>query len=205
MNKTPIYRCQSSLFQIALSAARESEKICKSIFRGNNSIQTICTVYRRKRRLILYRIYTPSKRLLKKKTYKIRSVHKILLPAKRYRYICLKLSYLADRQSKIILLCRIYGISANILTDLFAEQALAFTLIYYHLSHIKKSKSDGLYQQILQVCQDIIHSCEEFAWISGQPADHRALMRKDVADEFRAAAEGICEILALTLVSETVK
>lgn len=205
MNKKFRQNYRSTLYQIAASAARESEKICKGIIQRADNTQTTCTLYRRMRRMILHGLYTISPNRSHKKRYKIKSLQNSLMPSERYLYICCKLSYLADRQSKILLLCRIYRIPVNTLTDLFAELALAFTLIYYHLSHIQKCKSDLLYQPILQTCQNIVHACEEYAWTGSLPADHRALMRRDIADEFRTVAEGLCEILALTLVLEVNK
>ena len=196
---------KSTLYQIASSAARESERICKGILLGANNIQIYCAQHHRMRRLILRRVYMLSSKRETLKTYKIKSIRINMMPAKRYLYICSKLSRLADRQSKILLLCQIYRIPLDNLVDLFSELALTFTLVYYHLSHIQKCKNEILYQPILHSCQDMIHSCEEYAWNCGRPADHRALMRRDIADEFRTIAEGINEILALTLVSEVIK
>lgn len=203
MNEPLLYH--SGLCQIAYTAALESGKICKNILQETDLLQTSSAMARRRRRLILHHIYTPSKIHNTKRRYHIRLIRRISFPGRHYLYICQKMTNLADRQSKILLLCRIYGIPVKMLSDLFSRQALAFTLIYYHLSHETSSKNDGLYRSILKICQDIIHGAEEFVWSNGRPSDHRTLMRRDIADEFRIISEGICEILGLTLLSNSIK
>ncbi len=205
MNRATIHRYCSGLCQIACSAAMESGSICRDIHKDPRYLQTESAMSRRHRRLILHSIYTPALSRCKKKRYRITQKRKIIFPADRYLYICKKLSSLADRQSKILLLCRIYRIPAHTLFDLFAGQALAFTMIYYHLSHESNARTDELCYTILQLCQEIVHGAEEFAWSNGRQSDHRVLMRRDIADEFRVIADGILEILTLTLISEGIK
>jgi len=199
MKESTTCRYISKLSRIAYSAANESNRIYTEIYRQNVFLNEGCVHTRRYRRQILRGIRTSAKRQPETKYYKIATKKRFCYPSKQYRYICQKLADLADRQSNILSLCRIYNISMFSLTDLFSGQALSFSLLAAYLT---SNATEGMFSSIVKICRHTIACANKYRYTDSLPTNYRYLMKRDIADEFILIANGITEILLITLIVE---